>query len=147
LNTSITFTVIGLPAPQGSKRHIGKGIMVESSKNVKPWRQDVKFAALDQKPADWDTSSPMSLSVVFRFQRPTSHFKKNGLSSTAPLHCISARNGDLDKLVRSTNDALTGVLFDDDKLVIHINATKRFCVQGEQPGAIITLTALNLTDK
>ncbi len=119
--------------------------MVESSKNVKPWRQDVKFAAIDQKPAEWDTSSPMALSVVFRFQRPTSHFKKNGqLSPTAPLHCISARNGDLDKLVRSTNDALTGVLFDDDKLVIHINATKRFCVQGEQPGAVITLTELNV---
>lgn len=118
--------------------------MVESSKNVKPWRQDVKFAAIDQKPAEWNTSSPMALSVVFRFQRPASHLNKNGLSSTAPLHCISARNGDLDKLVRSTNDALTGVLFDDDKLVIHITATKRFCVQGEQPGAVITLTELNV---
>ena len=123
---------------------MGKGRMKESSPNVMPWRQDVKFAAIDQKPVDWNTSSPMALSVVFRFQRPASHFNKNGLSSTAPLHCISARNGDLDKLVRSTNDALTGVLFDDDKLVIHINATKRFCVQGEQPGAVITLTELNV---
>ena len=36
------FTVHGLPAPQGSKRHVGKGVMVESSKYVKPWREAVK---------------------------------------------------------------------------------------------------------
>ena len=117
--------------------------MVESSKNVKPWRQDVKFTAIDQKPADWDTSSPMALSVIFRFQRPASHLGKNGLRPSAPQHCTSARNGDIEKLVRSTHDALTGVLFDDDRQVVSLNATKRYCTAGEQPGAIITLTALN----
>ena len=38
-------TVNGLPAPQGSHKHVGGGRMVESSKKVKPWRQDVKAAA------------------------------------------------------------------------------------------------------
>ena len=33
------FAVLGLPAPQGSKRHVGEGRMVESSKRVKPWRR------------------------------------------------------------------------------------------------------------
>jgi crossover junction endodeoxyribonuclease RusA len=142
LNDSITFAVCGLPAPQGSKRHIGKGVMVESSKNVKPWRQDVKYAALAAKPTGWDTTPAMALSVVFKFQRPASHLGKNGLRPSAPQHCTSARNGDIEKLARSTNDALTGVLFDDDRQVVTLNATKRYCVQGEQPGAIITLTAL-----
>jgi crossover junction endodeoxyribonuclease RusA len=142
LNDSITFVVCGLPAPQGSKRHIGKGVMVESSKNVKPWRQDVKYAALAAKPTGWDTTPAMALSVVFKFQRPASHLGKNGLRPSAPQHCTSARNGDIEKLARSTNDALTGVLFDDDRQVVTLNATKRYCVEGEQPGAIITLTAL-----
>jgi len=142
LNDSITFAVHGLAAPQGSKRHIGKGVMVESSKNVKPWRQDVKYAALAAKPTGWDTAPAMALSVVFKFQRPASHLGKNGLRPSAPQHCTSARNGDIEKLVRSTHDALTGVLFDDDRQVVTLNATKRYCVQGEQPGAIITLTAL-----
>ena len=42
----IFIPVIGIPAPQGSKRHVGNGIMIENSKRVKPWRQDVKEAAL-----------------------------------------------------------------------------------------------------
>jgi Holliday junction resolvase RusA-like endonuclease len=40
---------------------------------------------------------------------------------------MSASTGDLDKLLRSTNDALTGVLFDDDRQVISIDATRRYC--------------------
>jgi crossover junction endodeoxyribonuclease RusA len=34
--TTIVFTVPGKPAPQGSKRHVGRGIMVESSNHVAP---------------------------------------------------------------------------------------------------------------
>jgi len=142
LNNSISFSVHGLPAPQGSKRHIGKGVMIESSAKVRPWRQDVKFAALENKTADWDTSQQMSLSVVFMFQRPQSHYLKSGLRSTAPYYCTSALTGDLDKLLRSTNDAMTGVLFNDDRQVVSINAIKRYCGPNDQPGAIITLTAL-----
>lgn len=121
--------------------------MVETSKNVKPWRQDVKYSALHAKPADWDASGPMSLSVVFRFQRPASHFLKHGLRPSAPYYCTSARNGDIDKLLRSTCDALTSILFDDDRQVVSVNAIKRYCTANEQPGAIITLTALNQSNE
>jgi Holliday junction resolvase RusA-like endonuclease len=147
LNTSITFTVHGLPAPQGSKVWKGNGVMVESSKNVKPWRQDIKYTALDTKPVDWDLSGPMSLSVVFRFQRPKTHYLKNGLRPTAPYYCTSARNGDIDKLLRATCDAMTGILFDDDRQVVSVSAIKRYCTANEQPGAIITLTALNQSNE
>ena len=41
----LTIVAYGQPAPQGSKRHVGKGVMVESSKKLRPWRQDVKAAA------------------------------------------------------------------------------------------------------
>lgn len=41
----IAFDVYGEPAPQGSKRHVGGGRMIESSAKVKPWRQDVVAAA------------------------------------------------------------------------------------------------------
>ena len=116
--------------------------MIESSKKVKPWRQDVKYTAIEKKPAEWDMSAPMLLSVVFRFQRPKSHFNKSGLRSSAPQHCTSASHGDIEKLVRSTNDALTGILFDDDRQVVSVDAIKRYCINDEPQGAIITLTAL-----
>jgi len=140
---SLTFVVYGLPAPQGSKRHMGNGVMVESSKAVKPWRQDVKHAALACVPHDWDPSLPMALSVVFRFKRPAGQIGKKGVKPSAPAHCTSARNGDIEKLVRSTNDALIGVAFDDDRQVVTVNASKRYCVADEPQGALITLTPLS----
>ncbi|WP_312681328.1 hypothetical protein [Stenotrophomonas chelatiphaga] len=47
---SIRIVVYGSPAPQGSKSFkglakSGRAILVESSKKVCPWRQDVKLAA------------------------------------------------------------------------------------------------------
>ena len=42
----ITIRVVGIPAPQGSKTLTRWGAMIEASKKVKPWRTDVKEAAL-----------------------------------------------------------------------------------------------------
>ena len=139
---SLTFVVYGLAAPQGSKRHMGNGILVESSKAVRPWRQDVKHAALACIPHDWDPSLPMALSIVFRFKRPQTHIGKKGLKPSAPQHCTTARAGDVDKLLRSTFDSLTGVAFDDDRQVISVNASKRYTTADEPQGAIITITPI-----
>lgn len=135
----LTFVVFGLPAAQGSKRHIGRGILIESSKAVSPWRQDVKTAALACTPHDWVMDSPITLSVTFRFKRPKSHFGKKGLLPSAPQHLTSVRSGDLDKLLRSTLDALTGVAYNDDSQVVTVNASKRYCRLNEPQGAILTL--------
>jgi crossover junction endodeoxyribonuclease RusA len=108
------------PAPQGSKRHVGGGRMIEASKRVKPWR------------------AACAVSIVFRFRRPKAHFKTNGeLRETAPRQCIVKRN-DIDKCIRSTLDGLVqGELLVDDCLVVTVNAEKRYCVGAEQPGAVI----------
>ena len=34
----LSFDVKGVPGAQGSKRHVGRGVMLESSKKVAPWR-------------------------------------------------------------------------------------------------------------
>ena len=122
---SLTFVVYGLPAPQGSKRSMGNGVMIESSKAVAPWRQDVKHAALACRPHDWALDCPVAVSIVFRFKRPASHIGKKGLLGTAPLHMTSKLKGDLDKLCRSTFDAMSGVVYDDDSQVVSVTATKR----------------------
>lgn len=140
--SSLTFVVHGLPAPQGSKRSLGNGILIESSKAVKPWRIDVKHAALAIKPPDWDTTPPMAVAIVFRFRRPASHFGKKGLRPSAPPHCTSGRHGDLSKLVRSTEDALTGVLYDDDRQIVTLDVSKRYCGPEEAQGAVIAITAI-----
>ena len=88
--TPITLTVRGLPAPQGSKRHIGRGVMVESSKRVKPWRDAA---------------------------------------------------GDIDKLTRSTLDALVSAgMLADDSQVCHLVAER---VYATHTGALIQIQELH----
>ena len=123
-----SFTVYGTAAPQGSKRHVGNGVMIESSNRVRPWRQDVRFAALEKRPPDWDMTKPMGLVLEFRFLRPQSHFvTKKGVSylkPKAPAQPVSARLGDIDKLSRAVLDALTGIAYQDDRQVIALEASK-----------------------
>ena len=109
--TAFAFVAYGQPAPQGSKRHVGRGIMVESSKAVKPWREAVKAAALDALPTPWTPlAGPLTVRMVFTMPRPKSAPK----SRVAP-----DRIPDLSKLARATEDALTDVgVWEDDARVV-----------------------------
>ena len=131
----IHFNIEGIkPAPQGSKRHVGRGIMVEQSTNLKPWREAVRQEAL--KAGASITLGPVFLRLTFRFARPKSHFNAKGLlKSTAPKHVIT--KPDIDKIQRSTLDAMTGVLFKDDSQVCRVVAMKSYCMEGELEGCEI----------
>jgi Holliday junction resolvase RusA-like endonuclease len=141
---ALTFTVAGMaPQPQGSKRHLGKGVMVESCKNVKPWRYLVQQAAVSTGHPTITTG--VSVSVVFLFQRPKGHYRsgKNAhvLRDAAPRwHTVKP---DGSKLLRSTEDALVDAgLLRDDSLICCATFQKRYCVGQERPGALITLIPL-----
>lgn len=136
-------TVLGTPAPQGSKRHVGNGVMVESSKKVKPWRQDVKYAALEVINGQPPIPGPVDIEVTFFLARPKGHYgtgRNNGrLRMNAPNY--PATKPDIDKLLRSTFDALgeAGV-FVDDAQVVDVVMRKRFA-DGRPPGAVIDVVA------
>ena len=138
--------MLGKPAPQGSKRHVGKGILLESSKRCKPWRQAVALAAQESLPNDWYAimDRPMSASITFAFDRPKSHYKANGeLKPSAPVHCAK-RIGDLDKLCRAVFDSLdTANVVNDDSQFVSLYAHRRFTINHEPPCAIISVTALD----
>ncbi len=114
------FEVIGLPAAQGSKRHVGNGVMVEMAKGHKPWRAAVAAAARDAAPGA-PLTGPLILEVDFRFAMPKSRPSAVrsagwGPKTTAP---------DLDKLVRAVGDALIeGGLIHDDALICAVAASK-----------------------
>ena len=118
--------------------------MVEASPHLKSWRHDVRYGAQQHRPASWETTDPVSVSISFRFARPKSHYNSKGeLTVKSPARAISKSIGDIDKLVRGILDALTTVLFDDDSQVVEVNAYKRYCSATERPGAIITCTPLS----
>lgn len=145
----LNIRVHGTPAPQGSKRHVGGGVMVESSKKVKPWRQDVVTAALEaatMAPDFTPFTGPVRARITFVFPRLKGHFgtgrNAGVLKASAPI--LVATKPDLDKLVRSTFDALsTAGIWRDDNQAAKVVAEK---VYGDYPGAIIDLTALAVTD-
>lgn len=143
----IRFDVVGMePAPQGSKRPVGRdrqgrALMVESCKRVKPWRQlvaDAALTAIGDRPL---IAAPCVLWCQFRFTRPRGHYGARGqLRSKAPQHHVVRPDGS--KLVRSTEDALTGVLLRDDSQIVAGPSMKRYCLPDERPGALITLYIL-----
>jgi Holliday junction resolvase RusA-like endonuclease len=120
---AITITVHGVPAPQGSKKHVGNGVMIESSKKVKPWRQDVKYAALAQAATipGWTVlDGPLAAAITFTMARRKGHYR-TGRNAHLLRDAAPARPDgmpDLSKLLRSTEDALTGIVWKDDARVV-----------------------------
>jgi len=141
--STVSFTVYGVPRPQGSKKHVGKGIMVETNKNLPHWRGAVAQAAA-QADGSYLTVGPVQLTVQFVFPRPKGHYgsgKNSGvLKASAPSHPTSKQLGDLDKLLRGLCDAITGVLIADDSQVVGILATKEY---GEPAQAAIRMETFN----
>ncbi len=122
-----SFIVESRGAPQGSKTYVGKGRMVESCKRVKPFRHDVRIAAMINAPNDWDMSCAMSVNYAFYFARPKSHYNAKGiLLKNAPEHPTGRNIGDIEKLARSVSDALTGVAYDDDSQVVEMTLSKGY---------------------
>ena len=142
--SAIEIWVDGTPAPQGSKRHVGRGIMVESSKKVKPWRAAVAAAAREaMQGREMLRDCPIRFSVAFFFVRPASHrSKRGGLKPSARKR--PHVQPDLSKLLRATEDALTGIVWDDDARVVEGRISKLYDDLGHGPGARMMIEEVRL---
>lgn len=138
----LSMYVLGTPAPQGSKRHVGRGILVEASKRVTPWREAVVAQADRAGLARLAISDAVAVRLVFHFPRPKGHHNTKGeVKPSAPHAPTSRTTGDIDKLVRSTLDALVQAhVITDDSLVTDLIASKRYSTPSAPPGAVITIT-------
>ena len=137
-------TVEGIEAaPQGSKRHVGRGIMVEMCKRVEPWKKAVRVEA--NKVVKEIIIEPVHIDLVFWFNRPISHLYANGeVKPSAPKY-PNRRQGDIDKLCRSTLDALTLSAIADDSQVVSLQARKYFCDKKYtiKPHSMITIQTID----
>lgn len=149
---SLIVDVTGTPAPQGSKKGFynqaaGRVQMVESSKKVAPWRQDVVAAVLNAIAEDgtWVVpAGPVTVELCFFLTRPRYHFRTgknaNLLREDAPVHVD--KKPDIDKLARATLDALTtSGAIKDDAQVARLTCEKRY--SSGRTGARIVITPLN----
>lgn len=141
----LLFNVFGVPAPQGSKRafvnrYTGRAALVESSAKVRPWREAVKFAALAASGPDTPALvGAVTVRAEFFLPRPKGHY---GTGRNADLLRPSAPSvpfgkPDVDKLVRSTLDALTDAgVWGDDGQVAALDVVKLYA-DSRGPGARI----------
>ena len=127
----LTIDVCGDPASQGSHSVIhGRIVQVNSAKH-KRWRNAVAFAALDLVGPDWELiDDPVELSVIFYLPRPK--------TATRDFPAVMP---DLDKLIRSVGDSLTGTVIQDDSRIIAIHSQKLYA-DDRGPGAVIRLNTL-----
>lgn len=148
---ALTLDVIGTPAPQGSHRGFvvnGRAVITQDNKKTKPWRQDVKATALNEL-ADrmpWTPyDGPVEVQISFRMPRPRYHYgtgrNSHQLKPSAPT--FVDKKPDIDKLTRSTLDALTEAgVWRDDSQVASMVLHKEYATD-QPPGAHILVFPLN----
>jgi len=144
---SISFFVAGVPRPQGSKRLVGFKTghvhMIEASPEHKNWRASVSGVAHEAVAREKleMIDGPVALEVRFQFVRPASHYGKHGVKPSAPPY---PKAYDLDKLVRSVGDSLSGIVYRDDVEIITIIARKEW---GDTVGALVKVSTVEMETK
>lgn len=127
----VTFSIIGTPVPQGSKRGFVRGgrvAMVEMGKNLAPWRQEIAGVAASKMEGEDPWLGPVRVNLTFFLPRPKGHHgtgrNAHALRASAPKFPITTP--DLDKLVRAVLDALSGIVFRDDSQVHAMDVMKLY---------------------
>lgn len=139
----INFVAMGLPSPAGSKnafrnKYTGKIVVVDAGgKKTKDWRKVVANSArIAMKGHDF-LVPPLGLIIEFRMPRPKSHYKASGeIKADAPFYPIV--RPDITKLLRSTEDAMTGIVYHDDAHIAEQNIHRTYS-SGDDTGARISV--------
>jgi crossover junction endodeoxyribonuclease RusA len=136
----IEFRVYGTPAPQGSKTAFvrgGRAVVVDGSsttgrQKLSSWRAEVAREASNIASGEL-LEGPLGVEINFIMPKPKSAPKSKLFCDKKP---------DIDKLIRSTFDSMTGVLYRDDSQVTSIKATKVYTTPDEPSGARIVIYQL-----
>lgn len=158
----IRFFVAGNPAPGGSKtafvaRRKGGEIVMRPGTNVpiinmsdagggrtKVWRKAVAWEGRRVMMTEKIIEGACKVEFIFFLKRPQNHFRSGKFAGipkeNAPLH--HTQKPDCLKFSRSTEDALTGIVWRDDAQTIRICSEKRWCGPEDTPGCAITVIPL-----
>jgi Holliday junction resolvase RusA-like endonuclease len=135
MSNRLRFEVIGHPEPAGSKRAFrtktGKTVVTDANPQSLGWKTEVAQAAAQAMTrADHGAlfDGPLGLAVVFTLVRPKGHFGsgRNGGQVKPGAPPFPVVRPDCTKLLRATEDALTGVVWRDDAQVVEQMVTKRY---------------------
>lgn len=137
----------GRPAPQGSKKLGGAGQLLEQSAYLPAWRAAVKIGCYKAYAAVGLAGDRIPLfprTVGVHIEQLT--FLVDATQCRTDGTDLPLGTPDVDKLLRSTLDALGGArrdtarLFEDDSQVIRISNMSKQRPAGVRPGAIIIVS-------
>ena len=123
--------VAGEPAPYRERTGITKAGKVYShrTQSCAGWEHTVRLYA-QQNPPERVLLGPLRMDVDFALHRPKSR----------PKRCrFPDRRPDRTSLLRAAEDALSGIVFQDDKQVVQGNTTKTYAPLGLPTGVYIVV--------
>lgn len=135
--SKIGFHVPGLPQTKGSARAFhnrttGRAYVTNDNPKNKSWERVVRGVAASYIREGLPWSEPVGLRLTFWLKKPQAHPKTR--------YSWHTKKPDLSKMIRSVEDALTGIMYDDDRQVIHIDAWKFY---SDKPGVDIVVEKIN----
>lgn len=139
---SISFEVMGKPATQGSKKWIGGKQIVDTCKELMKWRAKIKYYA---KCAKGETyySKPQNIKLTLRFflARPKIHYNALGQIKAAYKNVFPSVRPDLLKMARAVEDAMSGIIYDDDSQITCEQMSKAYVGEGQREGVFVIVEA------
>lgn len=145
----ITFFIPGIPAPGGSKRFVGhskktgRAILIDAAgEKNKNWRSIVAVCGSDEmRKSGALFNGPLRVKFDFVMPRRKGDMNSKGeVKPTAPFYHTT--KPDALKLARSTEDALTGIVWNDDAQTAILEISKRYASKGEPCGCQATISNL-----
>lgn len=120
----VSFEIVGKAAPAGSKKGFVRGghvSVVDASERTKPWQALVQDRAIEAMQAGGIDliEGPVVTSFLFVEPRPQSHYNSKGeLNKLGQSKPFPTKKPDALKLARAVEDALSGIVYKDDSLVV-----------------------------
>jgi Holliday junction resolvase RusA-like endonuclease len=144
---SIQFIVPVNPVAQGRPRFASKDrggkplpfVKTYDPKNSRDWKKTVMGYAIASGCNEL-LSGALKMILVFRLQRPKSHYGKKGLRPSAPkYHTVKS---DLSNYIKGVEDALEGICYKGDQQICKIEAKKEYADDGFVPCVIVRIEVI-----
>lgn len=153
---SVRLQVVGTPAPKGSARAMptkgGGAVLLPSGSEankaqLSTWRSDVILACrrwplLPKHPVPiFHPEEPIAIGMVYRVPARATDLRTDKLTPRPSMKALAAHGRDIDKLMRSTFDAITqsGRIWIDDSRVAVAPPMRRYVLPGGWVGAEILI--------
>jgi Holliday junction resolvase RusA-like endonuclease len=113
-------------------------IVDQNHDKLKAWREEIGQVAKILMGGRPLFTGPIFFGVDFYFARPKSHYDKRGVRSGTPK--FHTNIPDSSKVLRAVEDALTGVVWTDDKLIAESHQRKLYAEEDRVVVKVMVLT-------